>query len=274
MLYNISLPLCFDDRSIIKYLYAHDKFLRYKCPLKYIRYAPRGKYHKLHHATFRHYKYFYSEELLGECIVTKFLNNSFERHAYPFGYFQNLVYFDEINSVLRKEFKLQIPLKPHNQASKTKIDQTGNSVFLHVRLGDYLRCENLVRLGKTYYQSAIEIIKTRLGQPHIFIFSNDIEWCEKNLCNLLDFKGCHIEFVKGNGEGNAAEEMELMRACKHAIIANSTFSWWASYLIDNPDKQIIMPTQFVNNAIISHTNTLAKKGYILIDPFWGTHSIV
>ena len=91
---------------------------------------------------------------------------------------------------------------------------------------------------------------------------------------MLDFKGCHIEFVKANGEGNAAEEMELMRACKHAVIANSTFSWWASYLIDNPDKQIIMPTQFANNAIISHTNTLAKKGYILIDPFWGTHSIV
>lgn len=118
-------------------------------------------------------------------------------------------------------------------------------------------------------------IKTRLGQPHIFIFSNDIEWCEKNLCNLLDFKGCHIEFVKANGEGNAAEEMELMRACKHAVIANSTFSWWASYLIDNPDKQIIMPTQVFNDTRrIPKSNMLAKKGYILIDPFWGTHSIV
>ncbi len=278
-LYNISLPLCFDYKSLVQYFYSNDKSLKYRFPRLYIRYATRKKYHKLYWLALKHYKYFYDEDPQGDNIVKMYLNDSLEKHAYPFGYFQNLIYFNDIYSTIREEFCLKIPLKPHNQALKEKIEKTENSVFLHVRLGDYLKMEatngNLVRLGKTYYQSAIEILKTKLGQPHIFIFSNDIDWCEKNLCNLLDFKGCHIEFVKANGEGNAAEEMELMRVCKHAVIANSTFSWWASYLIDNPDKQIIMPTQVFNDTRrIPKSNMLAKKGYILIDPFWGTHSIV
>ena len=83
-----------------------------------------------------------------------------------------------------------------------------------------------------------------IERPYIFVFSNDIEWCEKNLFSLVDFSGCDVDFVKGNSEGNAAEEMELMRSCKHGIIANSTFSWWAAYLMDNSNKKIIMPTQF------------------------------
>lgn len=54
-------------------------------------------------------------------------------------------------------------------------------------------------------------------------------------------EGLEFSFIEGNDEGNAIEEMELMSACKHAIIANSTFSWWAAYRIANPHKIVIAP---------------------------------
>lgn len=54
-------------------------------------------------------------------------------------------------------------------------------------------------------------------------------------------QGVTFEFIEGNDEGNAIEGMELMKSAQNAIIANSTFSWWAAYLIPRREKIIITP---------------------------------
>ena len=33
----------------------------------------------------------------------------------------------------------------------------------------------------------------------------------------------------------------IMRSCRHFIIANSTWGWWAAWLGDYPDKFVVMP---------------------------------
>lgn len=172
-----------------------------------------------------------------------------KNNSYFKGYFQNVHYFHHIYDKIQKDFTLSAKLSPKNLEWQQKIISTPNSCFIHIRIGDYLDPKNwmFVKLGKTYYENAIKLIKSKIKKPHFFIFSNDIQWCEQNFLQSLDSEitqNTSFTFVKNNHEGNAIEEMELMRSCSHAIIANSTFSWWAAYLIKDSSKSIILPTHF------------------------------
>lgn len=188
--------------------------------------------------------------------------------------FQNLVYFNHIDNILREEFRLIKPLSKRNLVLKEEISKTKDSIFLHIRRGDYLYSLNnkYVALGCGYYNGALKIFKERLKHPHIFVFSNDMEFAKKHLLDSLDssiIKNMEFSFVMGNDEANAIEEMELMRACKHAITANSTFSWWAAHLIDNVSKIVTIPSSFFYDDTNPKVDYILPKGWRKIDYVWG-----
>lgn len=214
---------------------------------------------------------FYQRSLAFLCD-TKF---SFYNNTYILGYFQNYLFVKSVSTQLKEEFKLKKPLSQRNQELKYKILATPDSVFLHVRRGDYLQLWNFVELGSTYYNNALHEINSRLSQPTVFIFSNDIAWCKQMFLSHLDSdlrESMRFEFIEGNTEGHASEEMELMRSCEHAIIANSTFSWWAAYLIENPDKIVCMPKYVLHDPLCVpvFAKHLKYEGCVVVDHIWSS----
>jgi len=143
------------------------------------------------------------------------------------GYWQYPEIYNPVLSQLKKEFCVREELYT-SEYSKLKASILSNeSVSLHVRRGDYVINDGFNVLPIEYYKEALKYTKGK-----IFVFSDDIPWCKKN------FKG--VTFV----EMEDYLEFELMKLCTHNIIANSTFSWWAAYLGDNPNKVVVAPKQW------------------------------
>lgn len=69
------------------------------------------------------------------------------------------------------------------------------------------------------------------------VFSDDITWCKKNLSHLP----YNLHFIENEPYYN---DFYLMSMCKHNIVSNSTFSWWAAYLNTNKAKKIVAPKLF------------------------------
>jgi hypothetical protein len=87
-----------------------------------------------------------------------------------------------------------------------------------------------------YYRQALQLLSERSFPLNCFVFSDDLDWCKKNLKFLPN-----VVFVENPDAAQASKDMMLMSRCKHNIIANSTFSWWAAWLNNNSDKIVIYP---------------------------------
>ena len=158
---------------------------------------------------------------------------SYKKNIYIDGYWQNPRYFDSYRQELLKEFTPKPNVMSAKAVEYKKQLATENSVAIHIRHGDY--SSDWV-LGKEYYLNAVELIKQKVSNPVIYVFCEDIEYA-KDFCGKI---GTGI-VVSANKMFSDIEEFYLMSSCSHMIIANSTFSWWAAYLNQNPNSIIIAP---------------------------------
>ncbi len=155
------------------------------------------------------------------------------------GLWQSGKYFEDaaVSEILRREFTLKNPLGKNSASWEKKILAADCPVSLHVRHGDYLMPIFRNHAGiipLKYYFTCVSELKKFFPQMTLFVFSDDLDWVKENL--KLDVP---TEFVESCEKD--FEELYLMSLCKHNIIANSTFSWWAAWLNKNPDKKVFTP---------------------------------
>ncbi len=157
------------------------------------------------------------------------------------GYWQTEEYFKDIRSNLLKELEPTTQISKKNSEIIKKINST-ESVWMHIRRGDYLTNKAAKKFhglkDLNYYKKALATLTKKLPRDkveniHIFVCSNDIPWCKKN----LDFP-YPITYIEND---LGSDDMRTAKHCKHDILANSSFSWWGAWLNQNADKIVIAP---------------------------------
>lgn len=146
------------------------------------------------------------------------------------GYWSSPQYFNKINFLFNDE------CLTHSKDLLLKIQNT-NSVMLNVRRADFLNNDFHGTYGKEYILNGIDKLESYFTDLNYFIFSDDVEWCEKN---LYDIPNSTIITHEHKGE-KFYNYLLLMSQCKHFIIPNSTFAWWAAYLSKYENKKVLYP---------------------------------
>ena len=155
------------------------------------------------------------------------------------GYWQSERYFIDSADAIRADLALRQPLAVAN-ARLLELARSDRSVGLHVRRGDFVNLSDAAQVhgpcSVDYYRRAISILGERCPDCHFLVFSDDLDWARAEL-------PLHPStvFVTGN-EATPEQDLALMSACKHRIIANSSFSWWAAWLGYRPGQIVIAPS--------------------------------
>jgi hypothetical protein len=171
------------------------------------------------------------------------------------GAWQNEKYFASIAPAIRREFTLREPLSPRAQELAAEIRASGDgSIGVNVRRGDFVTVRRSIEqhgfVGLAYYEEGIKVVLGKLSRGvgstalHVYVFSDEIDWCRKNL-KFSALPDLPVTYVGHEYTGKKfGEYLYLMAACRHFIIPNSTFAWWAAWLAENPGKIVVVPKQW------------------------------
>jgi hypothetical protein len=179
-------------------------------------------------------------------------------NTYFEGYWQSEKYFADVEPIIRREFTIREPLQPNSSDLIGEI-QSSNSVCVNVRRGDFVTNDRHGWYGIDFFAKGEAILNERMSDHCFYVFSDDIDWCIEN----LRFER-PATFVSHEYAGRKFQDyLRLMAACKHFIIPNSSFAWWAVWLNQSSEKVVIAPEKWTNVPELD-TKDLYQPGWILI----------
>lgn len=174
--------------------------------------------------------------------------------CYLKGYYQNWRYFEPIADEVRRTFDTDRLATPRIAEMERRIKGVECAVAVHVRRGDYVNQPRFfVNLGRDYYDRARAAL-TGAASPTYFLFSDDMTDARTLLADWPN-----LVPVSGFGP---LEDFRLMSLCRHFIMANSTFSWWAAWLGRAADKKVVGPAAWYGPNFWIKTNI---REYLLPD---------
>lgn len=153
------------------------------------------------------------------------------------GYFQSKKYFTSTNEDLKNRFALKNAINDYPNIEQLR---TNNSVCISVKIEHNIGSSLYAVCGKEYWQEAIDYVISKVDNPLFFICSDNVEYVKEH---LIDCSKYRVIFQDKSQPVHLT--LAAMGQCKHFIIGNTSYGWWAQYLSDNPHKIVVAPNQWM-----------------------------
>lgn len=147
-------------------------------------------------------------------------------------------YLQGSEEVIRRELEIDGASFPARAVQMARRIRAADSVAIHVRWFDSPGQSSAFNAGARYYGAAIARIRSAIERPHFFVFSDRPD-AAAALLGLAPQDSTVVDL--GLAETDAYVDLWLMSQCRHFIIANSTFSWWAAWLGEREPNLTIAP---------------------------------
>lgn len=163
------------------------------------------------------------------------------------GYFQHPAFFATVQASLRRELCLRTS-PPERIGQKAAMLVSLDSVCIQVRRTDFVSNPEAARrhgvCSLDYFRAAWAYVRCRVPAAKGFVFTDDPAWAEEAFKAWPD-----VVVVGADFDGPAyLHRFFLMKSCRHFIIANSTWGWWAAWLGANAGSIVVLPRRWLTEA--------------------------
>lgn len=167
------------------------------------------------------------------------------------GFGQSEEYFIDVENVIRNDLVMKTPSDPR-VFGILKLILKSPTVALHVRWFDETPSAHWLDRVRAYYISSVAMIRALEPDAKFMVFSDRIDQTRDLLNSLFPNEGDGA-FMYQVEPLSADSDMWLMRQCRHFIISDSTFAWWAAWLAEGRES----PTRVIAPGWIVHPESSA-----------------
>ncbi len=153
------------------------------------------------------------------------------------GYFQSWKYFEDIIPTIREKYRYRLPLLREKEYVQQL--EKRNAVCISIKVEHNAGNPLFDVCGREYYIHAIKYICNHVDNPLFFICSDNVPYV---LEHYIDANKYDCIFQE---QGlSVSDSLAIMSVCKHFVIGNTSFGWWAQFLSNNPHKIVVAPNRW------------------------------
>jgi hypothetical protein len=204
-----------------------------------------------------------NQKFLNMCGVIKCdedyieISDKYSKDVIIDGYFQSEKFFYDVKDEIKQIFRIEDEVDKSGYPNLEMIKKR-NTVCISIKVQHNVGNPMYDLCHEDYYEKAIKCIIDQVDDPLFFICSDNVKYVKEHLIDCTKY-----DIVEQSNDFPVHISLAVMALCKHFIIGNTSFGWWAQYLSDYSNKIVIAPSRWYGND--APYKNIYMKEWILID---------